>query len=874
MVAPRQVRMTPPGASAGLIERPGLVPLMDARPVTVLAGMAGYGKSTLLAAAARRGPRDGTVWLTVDDSDKDPVRLAGDLVAASALADVECLADPMGQLSASFLRAEPLTLVDALLEAFYDSTLPHLLVLDDLHHLSGSSGSASIVDHILRWAPANLRIALGARVVPPLRLQRLRLEDRLTYLAHEDLAFTLEESAAAVRAAQLDLDLGAVATIQQATDGWPAGVRMAILATRHRGTSADVSRELRRDQALADYLATEVLASLTRELREFVLESTLDEEVCPSLVDTVRGTGTAEALLESCLSAGLFLSRGDSGQQGQWYRWHPLFAAHAQRRLAAEHPERAARLHVAAANWWRSVDAPAAIGHALTGGDGGLASEIFSASWLELLMQGRVDAVLSAVDRLPHVSAWCADAHLAKALVSVQMGEVAVARTELDSACVGSAGLPERDRLRLEERTALVELLVTACDLGLGAAAQAGLAMLEQSAVEHPAIDPVVLASVQVLVGMGESRMQNHVAAAVDMLGTSARTASALGLSALELTALAESCIPAFSEGHLSEVHDRAVEVLAKAEANAWVGLTTLAPAVVYLGWLDYWRGNLHEARAQLERGLSMLLPFDWELRGLCLNYHAKTCLALRDLGAARASMVQIADLIDAGGAPAWWPAMLSGVEAMLVWAERKPDLAVELALEPPPGPDYPLAPALRATVLLRAGHPVEALSALERTTKDGERRPVQVECLSRCVEAEALAVLGKEDAHLALEKALAAAEPDGLYGPFLFAGHELAGLLKRHLVHGTSHPEVVTQVLSRLAEPGQHHVTAWSEQLTDREQVILRYLATNLTNTEIADAEFISVHTTKTHIAHIYRKLGVNNRRSAIRRAAELDLY
>ena len=75
--------------------------------------------------------------------------------------------------------------------------------------------------------------------------------------------------------------------------------------------------------------------------------------------------------------------------------------------------------------------------------------------------------------------------------------------------------------------------------------------------------------------------------------------------------------------------------------------------------------------------------------------------------------------------------------------------------------------------------------------------------------------------------------------------------------------------MLGRLAEPGHHHVTAWSEQLTDREHVILRYLATNLTNTEIADAEFISVHTTKTHIAHIYRKLGVNNRRSAIRRAA-----
>jgi len=857
----------------GLIERPGLVAMVEARPVTVLAGVAGYGKSTLLAAAAARRP-GGSVWLTLDDTEKDPVRFVGDLVTATAVAGIEPLADQVERLRVSSLRAEPLSLVDSLLEALYDSAEPHLLVLDDLQHLAGSGASTTIVDHLLRWAPANLKIAMAARVVPPLRLQRLRLEDRLTYLAHDDLAFSLDESAAAVRAAQLDLDPSTVTTIQQATDGWPAGVRMAILAARHRGTATDVSLELRRDRALADYLATEVLASLAPELRDFVLESSLDDQVCPSLVDAVRGTGTAEAFLETCVGAGLFISRGVSGPQGQWYQWHPLFAAHTQRRLAAEHPDRAARLHASSASWWSGVDSPTAIGHALAAGDGEAASRIFSESWLELLLQGRVDAVLSVVDRLPRVSAYGSDAHLAKALVSVQRGETSLARAELDAARASMGALGELERTRLHQRTALVDLLVTGCEHGLGEVARVGGAMLEERA-EGTALDPVVLASVRLLVGMGESRVQQHVETALEMLHTSARTAGAAGLAALELTALAESCIPAITEGALTEAHDRAEDVLAKAAAQGWVGLATLAPAVVYLGWLDYWRGNLHEARAQLERGLSMLLPFDWELRGLALHFHAKTCLALGDLTAARVSVAQIAILIDAGGAPAWWPRMLAAVDGLLLWAERKPGRAVDLVLKPPAGPDYPAAPALRATVLLRAGRPAEALSELERADSDtASAIPIQVQCLSYCLEAEALAVLGKEEAHLALEKALAAAAPDGLFGPFLCAGGELTALLKKHLSHGTSHPEVVTRVLGRLAEPGQHHATAWSEQLTDREHVILRYLATNLTNTEIADAEFISVHTTKTHIAHIYRKLGVNNRRSAIRRAAELDLY
>jgi LuxR family maltose regulon positive regulatory protein len=55
------------------------------------------------------------------------------------------------------------------------------------------------------------------------------------------------------------------------------------------------------------------------------------------------------------------------------------------------------------------------------------------------------------------------------------------------------------------------------------------------------------------------------------------------------------------------------------------------------------------------------------------------------------------------------------------------------------------------------------------------------------------------------------------------------------------------------------------------REQNILRYLSTDLTLVEVAEAEFITVNTVKTHIAHIYAKLGVRNRRDAVKLAADL---
>jgi len=868
--------MAVPSPASQLIERAHLADVIEDRPVVVLAGMAGYGKSTLLADVSRRQQVKGaTIWLGVDDSDRSPVRLVADLVTAVSLSGIEELGADLGPLRASALRAEPLTLVDSLLEVLYDAAVPLALVLDDLQDLTGAPGSIQVIDHVLKWAPANLRIAVAARVVPPLRLQRLRLDDRLVFLSHEQLAFSPAETSEAVRAAGLDLDAETVESIHFATGGWPAGVRMAILASRMYGLRRQVPAHLRRDQALAEYLATEVLASLTDDLRDFVLGATLDEHVCPSLIDSVRGTHNAEALLEQCVADGLFLSRSSSSSGEAWYHWHPLFAAHIHRRLIADYPEQAIASHSAAADWWAAADPPTAIRHAVAAGDRERASKIFADHWLELILEGRVEAVLDAVDLVPEGSAYSGDAHLAKALILVQDGKLDDALVQIGAAADAATLLPESAKAAFGDRLGVVELFHTGFGSRLSAAATPGAALLQRLDHAQHRPDPALVASVQMFVGRAEARRLDAGADAeptLEMLMASAATARETGLLALELTALAESCIPAIAHGRLGEVRDLAVSVLARADERGWVGLATLAPAVAFLSFHDFWRGDLKEARVQLERSLSMMPPSDWDLRVLVLNYRTQVCLALGDVASARQSTAHIQGLIASGrGAPAW-PSLLAGLDGLVLSAEGRKREAVALATQPVIEPEYPLARVLRAKVLVRAGLPAEALAELDHLPQSG--RFVQVECLSRCLEAEARAALGRPDAHTSLELALAAAEPDELYGPFLGTGEHLPELLKGHLAHGTAHPAAVTQVLSRLAEGRRQHDGAGSEQLTQRERVILRYLATNLTNSEIAQAEYITLHTVKTHIAHIYQKLGVGSRRAAVRKAAELNLY
>ena len=57
-------------------------------------------------------------------------------------------------------------------------------------------------------------------------------------------------------------------------------------------------------------------------------------------------------------------------------------------------------------------------------------------------------------------------------------------------------------------------------------------------------------------------------------------------------------------------------------------------------------------------------------------------------------------------------------------------------------------------------------------------------------------------------------------------------------------------------------------DPLTGRERTVLRYLASTLSNAEIATELYVSVSTVKTHQRALYRKLGAGGRRDAVHRA------
>jgi len=99
--------------------------------------------------------------------------------------------------------------------------------------------------------------------------------------------------------------------------------------------------------------------------------------------------------------------------------------------------------------------------------------------------------------------------------------------------------------------------------------------------------------------------------------------------------------------------------------------------------------------------------------------------------------------------------------------------------------------------------------------------------------------------------------------------------MLRRRVEHGCAVETFALDLLQRMSDDVDELAArrAVVDPLTAREQTVLRYLASTLTNTEIANELYLSVNTVKTHQRTIYRKLGAVGRRDAVHRARALRL-
>jgi LuxR family transcriptional regulator, maltose regulon positive regulatory protein len=125
------------------------------------------------------------------------------------------------------------------------------------------------------------------------------------------------------------------------------------------------------------------------------------------------------------------------------------------------------------------------------------------------------------------------------------------------------------------------------------------------------------------------------------------------------------------------------------------------------------------------------------------------------------------------------------------------------------------------------------------------------------------------------LERALKRAEPEGYVRIFVDEGPPMATLLEA-AARDSIAPSYVRHVLERFgrAEADTRVNQGLVDPLSERELDVLRLLASDLDGPDIARELVVALSTIRSHTKSIYAKLGVNNRRAAVRRGEELGLF
>jgi LuxR family maltose regulon positive regulatory protein len=866
--------------------------------LTLISAPAGFGKTTLLAEWLAATPERSVAWLSLEESDRQPASYWTYVITA-----LQAVVPGVGGSALELLQSgqPPIeTVLTAVLNELAAVPDDLYLVLDDYHLVDGPDLQAGMT-YLLEHLPPQVHLVVSTREDPTLPLARLRARGELVEVRAGDLRFTPDEAAAYLTGAMgLALTSGDVAALEGRTEGWIAALQLAALSLQGRddvaGFIADFAGD---DRYIVDYLAEEVLQRQPEHVHQFLLQTSILDRLSGPLCDAVTGQDGGKAMLESLDRANLFLVPLDDRRR--WYRYHHLFADVLHTHLLDEHPEQVAALHRRASQWYEQNRDPAqAIRHALAAGDVERAAGLVELA-IPALRRSRQEATIRGwLEALPN--------------------EVVRVRPVLAVGLIGalmSVGEFEGVEDRLQHVEGWLE------PAGAGAAGTwvppAGAVVVDQGEFQRlPGVIEMYRAALALVRGDAPATI-GHAQRAIDRADDDHLTRA--GASALMGLAL-------WGGGDLEAAH-RAYSVCV--EGMRRVGyIADVLGCSITLADIKITQGRLREALGTYERALRLAATRDGAvLRGTADMYVGMSQIACErnDLAAATRHLLHA----EALGEHTWlpqnpyrWRVAMARVRE----AEGDLDGALELldeALGVYTGdfsPNVRPIPALRARVLAAQGRVDDALAwardhglsadddlsylrefehvtlarallAQHRTQRSAPSADDAARLLQRLLEAakagertgtvieilvlQALTDHARGDvpgALAALERALTLAEPEGYVRLFASEGPPMASLLRAAAKQGIA-PSYIHRLLAAVNRSEDRPPLRQGpiEPLSERELEVLRLLASDLDGPDIARELTVSLNTVRTHTKSIYAKLGVNNRRAAVRRAGELNL-
>ena len=877
--------------------------------VTLVSAPGGYGKTTLISEWVACCGRP-TAWLSLDEGDNDTTRFLAYLIAALQTLEANVGAGVLSMLQEPLLPPIE-SVMTVLLNEITAFSYPFTLVLDD-YHLIDSILIDQALTFLIEHLPGQMHLVITTREDPQLPLARLRTRGQLTELRAADLRFTAAEAAEFFnKVMSLNLSAEDIAILDTRIEGWIAGLQLAALSTQGREDVHGFIRSFTGDNRyIVDYLVEEVLKCQPEPVRSFLLQTAILDRLNGSLCDAVTGQPGGSTQLETLQRGNFFVVPLDDKRH--WYRYHHLFADVLCLHLMAEQPGQVPVLHRRASKWYEQNGSAAdAIRHALAGEDFERAADLVESSFQTMSRDRQEAIVLGWLKALPETLI-CDRPVLCNlyAGVLMQTGEIQGVETWLLAAehwlTLTEDGL---------ERPEVAPVAMVVADKeefrrlpGAVAVHRAGQALLlgnvagtmkyARQALDFALEDDFLRrGGAAALLGLAYwtngdlEAAQRMYANGMAWLQQAGNISDVIGCT----IALADIYI---AQGRLREamrIYEQALQLAAEHGTPTMRGTADMLVGM----------SELYREQNDLQAAIQYLLRSkeQGEHTGLPQNRH-RWHAALAHIREAEGDLNGALDLLDeaermyvgdfspnvrpvAASRTRVWVAQ-GRLDGALDWAQKQ-GLSVNDKLSYLH--EYEHITLARIYLARYKRSPkdrsiFEATGLLERlmnAAQEGGRAGSTIEILVLL----SLAHYSQGDIPLALiqlNQALMLAEPEGYVRMFLDEGPAMTQLLREAAAQGIM-PNYTGRLLEAiqpeqstvLASPTEILLPAASlsliEPLSQRELEILSLFKTELSGPEIAQELVIALSTVRTHTKSIFSKLDVNNRRAAVKRAAELGL-
>lgn len=227
----------------------------------------------------------------------------------------------------------------------------YYIILDDYHAITESSVVHEALHYFIDHLPTKLHIIIASRVLPSFpALIKWRSKQRVFELGRQDLCFNSMEIKQLISDTySLSLPHIELQRIVQYTEGWVTGIQLILQSSGlHRTAIKDtLNGYLEAHQPLFDYFASEVLSYEPQYIQDFLIQSSVLENLTPHACNMILRRKNSHALLKELEHHHLFLYEVED----QGYRFHHLFRKFLNQRLSTFKGYR--QLHIRAAQYYR-----------------------------------------------------------------------------------------------------------------------------------------------------------------------------------------------------------------------------------------------------------------------------------------------------------------------------------------------------------------------------------------------------------------------------------------------------------------------------------------------------------------------------------------